>query len=82
MDKLGRFIVKSRIPILVISVLLIIPSVIGYMKTRVNYDVLYYLPDNIETIEGQDILLNDFNKGAYAVVMVQNMTPHEIDKLI
>ena len=66
MEKTGRFIVKFRIPILILSFLLIIPSVIGYLKTRVNYDVLYYLPNNIETIQGQNILLDDFGKGAYA----------------
>ena len=81
MEKLGRAIVKFRIPILIIAFLLLIPSVIGYLKTRVNYDVLYYLPGDIETIKGQDILLDDFGKGAYAVVMVQNMTPAEIEKL-
>ena len=81
MEKTGRFIVKFRIPILILSFLLIIPSVIGYMKTRVNYDVLYYLPNNIETIQGQDILLDDFGKGAYAVVMVQDMSPYELKKL-
>ena len=81
MEKTGRFIVKFRIPILILSFLLIIPSVIGYMKTRVNYDVLYYLPNNIETIQGQDILLDDFGKGAYAVVMVQDMSPYEVKKL-
>ena len=81
MEKLGRVIVKLRIPILIMAFLLMIPSVIGYLGTKVNYDVLYYLPSNIETIQGQDILLDDFGKGAYAVVMVQNMTPAEIDKL-
>ena len=81
MEKLGRVIVKLRIPILILGILLVIPSVIGYAKTKVNYDVLYYLPDNIETIKGQDILLDDFHKGAYAVVMVQDMSPHEIEKL-
>jgi predicted RND superfamily exporter protein len=81
MEKLGRVIVKLRIPILILGILLVIPSVIGYAKTKVNYDVLYYLPDNIETIKGQDILLDDFHKCAYAVVMVQDMSPHEIEKL-
>ena len=81
MEKLGRVIVKLRIPILILGILLVIPSVIGYVKTKVNYDVLYYLPSNIETIQGQDILLDDFHKGAYAVVMVQNISPYEIEKL-
>ena len=70
MEKFGKVIVKLRIPILVLSILLLIPSAIGYVNTRVNYDILYYLPDEIETMQGQDILMKDFNKGAYAMVVV------------
>jgi hypothetical protein len=77
MLKLGKKIVKFRIPILVISVLLLIPSVFGYAKTRVNYDVLSYLPEDIETMQGQDILLNDFGKGAYALFMAEGLTDHQ-----
>ena len=73
MEKFGKVIVKLRIPILVLSILLLIPSAIGYVNTRVNYDILYYLPDEIETMQGQDILMKDFNKGAYAMVVVQDM---------
>ena len=58
MLKLGRKIVKFRIPIFILSLLLLIPSAIGYLNTRVNYDVLYYLPDDIETMKGQDILVD------------------------
>ena len=72
MEKFGKVIVKLRIPILVLSILLLIPSAIGYVNTRVNYDILYYLPDEIETMQGQDILMKDFNKGAYAMVVVQD----------
>ena len=57
MEKFGKVIVKLRIPILVLSILLLIPSAIGYVNTRVNYDILYYLPDEIETMQGQDILM-------------------------
>ena len=60
MLKLGRKIVKFRIPIFILSLLLLIPSAIGYLNTRVNYDVLYYLPDDIETMKGQDILVDEF----------------------
>ena len=60
MEKLGRKIVRFRIPIFIIGLLLLIPSVFGYINTRVNYDVLYYLPDSIETMQGQDILVDEF----------------------
>ena len=82
MEKFGKVIVKLRIPILVLSILLLIPSAIGYVNTRVNYDILYYLPDEIETMQGQDILMDDFNKGAYAMVVVQDMNAKAANKLI
>lgn len=82
MEKFGKVIVKLRIPILVLSILLLIPSAIGYFNTRVNYDILYYLPDEIETMQGQDILMKDFNKGAYAMVVVQDMDTKSANKLI
>lgn len=82
MEKFGKVIVKLRIPILVLSILLLIPSAIGYVNTRVNYDILYYLPDEIETMQGQDILMDDFNKGAYAMVVVQDMDAKAANKLI
>ena len=82
MEKFGKVIVKLRIPILVLSILLLIPSAIGYVNTRVNYDILYYLPDEIETMQGQDILMKDFNKGAYAMVVVQDMDTKSANKLI
>ena len=57
MIKFGKGVVKLRIPILIISFLLLIPSALGYFSTRVNYDILTYLPSDIETMKGQDILL-------------------------
>ena len=82
MEKFGKVIVKLRIPILILSFLLLIPPAIGYFNTRVNYDILYYLPNEIETMQGQDILMDDFNKGAYAMVVVQNMDTKSTDRLI
>ena len=82
MEKFGKVIVKLRIPILILSFLLLIPYAIGYFNTRVNYDILYYLPNEIETMQGQDILMDDFNKGAYAMVVVQNMDTKSTDRLI
>ena len=81
MIKLSKAIVKHRSLILIIAAVLIIPSVIGMAGTRINYDMLSYLPDNIETIEGQDILLKDFGKGAFSFVIVDGMEDKDISKL-
>ena len=77
MVKLRKKIVKYRIPILILGILLLIPSVMGYLKTRVNYDILYYLPGDIETMVGQDILQDEFGKGAFAMEVVEGMTTKE-----
>ena len=82
MKKFGKVLVKLRIPILVLSFLLLIPSVLGYFNTRVNYDILYYLPSDIDTMQGQDILLDDFGKGAYAMVVVDGMNKSNVSKLV
>ena len=82
MKKFGKVVVKLRIPILVLSFLLLIPSVLGYFYTRVNYDILYYLPSDIDTMQGQDILLDDFGKGAYAMVVVDGMNKSNVSKLV
>ena len=81
MERFGKAIVKLRIPILIISVLLLIPSIFGYFNTKVNYDILYYLPDDIETMEGQDMLLKDFGKGAYALFVAEGMDDTEAAKM-
>lgn len=81
MIKLSKAIVKHRSLILIIAAVLIIPSVIGMAGTRINYDMLSYLPDDIETIEGQDILLKDFAKGAFSFVIVDGMEDKDISKL-
>ena len=82
MKKFGKVVVKLRIPILVLSFLLLIPACIGYLNTRVNYDILYYLPKDIDTMKGQDILLDDFGKGAYAMVVVDGMNKQNVSKLV
>ena len=66
-------IVKYKIPILIISLLLLIPSTIGYFNTGVNYDLLSYLPEDIETMKGQDILVDQFGTGAYSFLIVEDM---------
>ena len=81
MKKFGKKIVSWRIPILIIAVLLLIPSVFGYLKTKVNYDILYYLPDSIETMQGQQILLDDFGKGAYAMFIAEGLNDSEAARL-
>lgn len=82
MKKFGKLIVKLRIPILILSVLLLIPAAIGYFNTKVNYDILYYLPGDIDTMKGQDILLDDFGKGAYAMVVVDGMNKENVSELV
>lgn len=78
MVKAGKKIVKYRVAILVLGILLLIPSLLGFLKTRVNYDILYYLPDNIDTMKGQDILMDEFGKGAFAMEVVEGMTTKEV----
>ena len=73
MNKFGKAIVKLRVPILIISILLLVPAAIGFLKTRVNYDVLSYLPKDIETMKGQDILADDFGTGAFSLCLVEGM---------
>lgn len=81
MKKFGQFVVKARYAILIISILLMIPAAIGYFSTRVNYDLLYYLPDGIDTMTGQDILLNDFGSGAFGMVLVEGMDDKQTSDL-
>ena len=76
-----KFICKHKVAILIISLLLLIPSIIGYKATRVNYDILVYLPDNIETIKGENILADDFDMGAFSVVILENMQSKDIIEL-
>ena len=81
MHKFGKAVVKLRIPILILSVLLLIPSAIGYINTRTNYDILSYLPKDLETMKGQDIMLDEFGKGGFALVIVDGMDDKQVEKL-
>ena len=81
MLKLGSKITKYRKAILIIAFLLLIPSVMGIMSVRINYDVLKYLPTTIETVKGEEILLNDFGKGAFSMVMVEGMDKKDVAEL-
>ena len=81
MVKLGKKIVKFRVHILILSIILLIPSALGYLHTRINYDVLTYLPEDIETMIGQDILINDFGTGAFSMFIVDGMEDKDVSKL-
>ena len=81
MEKIGDLVVKYRKIILIIFTILLIPSFFGMVKTKVNYDILTYLPEDIKTIQGENILTKDFDMGAYSVVVLKNMPMKEILKL-
>lgn len=81
MKNFGKWVVKFRIPILIISFLLLIPSFFGYIGTRVNYDILSYLPKDIETMVGQDILVDEFGTGAFSMFITEGMQPKEVAEL-
>ncbi|HRU98601.1 MAG TPA: efflux RND transporter permease subunit [Ruminococcus sp.] len=78
MLKFGEFIARHRALILVIGILLLFPAAIGYINTRVNYDILSYLPEDIETMQGQEILKEEFGQGGFSFVMTEGMTEKEI----
>lgn len=81
MVKVGKWIAKHRILILIIATILLIPSVIGYKATRVNYDVLTYLPDSLETMQGQEELVDDFGVGGFSMVVVENYVLKDVAQL-
>ena len=81
MVKVGKWIAKHKVLVLLIGLLLVIPSVIGIAETRVNYDLLSYLPDTLETVKGQDILVDEFGMGAFSMVIVENMEMKDVQKL-
>ena len=77
----GSKVVKARYVILVIGLLLLVPSFFGMQATKINYDMLTYLPDSIETMKGQDMLLHDFGKGGFSIVVTENMKTDEVSHL-
>ena len=78
MKKFAKFIATHSVLILVISFLLLVPAIYGYVNTRINYDILVYLPDSVDTIKGENILTDDFGLGAYAFVMVDSSNNKKI----
>lgn len=81
MVKVGKWIARHRILILILGILLTVPSVIGMAKTRVNYDLLSYLPEHLETVKGQDLLVDEYGMGAFSMVVVENMELKDVQEL-
>ena len=81
MNKFGSFITKYKTLILIVAVALLIPSIIGYLVTKINYNILVYLPKDIPTVKGEKILTDDFNLGAYSISVIDNIPPKEVLKL-
>ncbi len=81
MLQFGKWVSKHNILIMIIAVLLLIPSVFGYLKTKINYDVLSYLPSSLETVEGQDIMVDEFGNGAFSVIVVEDMEMQDVATL-
>ena len=78
MQGFAKAVVKRRKVIIIVALILLVPSVFGMIGTRINYDVLTYLPDSIDTIKGQDILLDEFGKGGFGMIMVDGMKPKDV----
>ena len=81
MKAIGKFIAKYKVIVILVCVALLVPSAIGYLHTKVNYDILSYLPDSLETVYGQDIMVGDFGKGAFSMVIVEGMGKRDAAKL-
>lgn len=79
--RFSRAVVKHRIPIIIITLVLLVPSVLGILGTRINYDMLDYLPDDMDTVIGQEELLNDFGKGAFSFIIIEDMPIKQVSEL-
>ena len=79
--KFGNTVVKHRRIILIAALVLLIPSVLGVIATRINYDMLYYLPEDIETVQGQNVLLDEFGKGGFSIVVVEDMKSDDVSRM-
>lgn len=79
--RFSKAVVRYRIPILIVTLALMIPAVLGMCGTRINYDMLDYLPDSMDTVIGQDQLLEDFGKGAFSFIVVENMPDRDVATL-
>ena len=81
MIQFAKKLVHHRKFIVFLAFILLIPSTIGIVKTRINYDILSYLPDSLETVKGQDIMVDQFGAGAYSMIIVEDMNLHDVQKL-
>ena len=81
MHGFGKAVVKLRVPILILGILLMVPSALGFLKTKTNYDILSYLPGDLETMKGQDIMLDEFGKGGFALVILEDMDNKQVESL-
>ncbi len=81
MLKIAKYIVKYRVVILILAILLLIPCSLGYLKTRINYDILSYLPNTLETVSGQDTMVEEFGMGAFSMVVVEDMPKKDVAQL-
>ena len=79
--KISKAIVKLRVPIVIIALILIVPSLLGMLNTRINYDMLTYLPDSMDTVKGQNILLDEFGKGAFSFIILEDMPDKDVAAL-
>ncbi|MBR2674243.1 MAG: MMPL family transporter, partial [Mogibacterium sp.] len=79
--KFGDIVVKNRRIIMITALILLIPSVLGMIATRINYDMLYYLPEDIETVRGQNVLLDEFGKGGFSIVVVEDMKSDDVSSM-
>ena len=81
MYKFGKAVVKLRLPILILALALLLPAWWGMQSTRINYDMLTYLPEDIETMKGQDILMDEFGKGAFSFIVAEGMADRDVAAL-
>ena len=81
MKRFGRGVVKFRIVIFIMSLVLAVPALMGMIKTRINYDILSYLPEDIDTMKGQQIMLDEFGKGGFSFVVVEGMDDKQVSEL-
>ena len=79
--KIGHKIVKHRHIVLIVALILLIPAFMGYKSTKINYDMLTYLPEDMDTVKGQNMLMDDFNKGGFSIIVVENMKSGQVTKL-
>ncbi len=79
--EIGHKIVKHRHIVLILALILLIPAFMGYKSTKINYDMLTYLPEDMDTVKGQNLLMDDFNKGGFSIIVVENMKSGQVTKL-